>query len=66
MQIKCSVILNRMLGKLLSKDFIHKKEEITKQVVSTKLYAVGIKFRQAVDTGEKVIVEGYMFKSIQT
>ena len=55
-----------MLGKLLSKDFIHKKEEITKQVVSTKLYAVGIKFRQAVDTGEKVIVEGYMFKSIQT
>ena len=58
MQSKCSVILKQNVGKLpkaaseLSKDCPHKKEEITKQVVTTKLKAIGIKFRQAVDTGK--------------
>ena len=35
----------------LNKDYPHKKEEITKQDVTTKFKAVQIKFRQAVDNG---------------
>ena len=35
------------------KDFPHKKEEITKQVLTSKLKAIRLKYRQAVDTGRK-------------
>ena len=34
-----------------NKDYPHKKDELTKQVVTTKLKAVRMKYRQAVDTG---------------
>ena len=37
----------------IGKDYPHTKEEITKQAVSTKLKAVRLKYRQAVDTGRK-------------
>ena len=37
----------------MGKDFPHKKEEITKQAVTTKLKAVQLKYRQAVDSGQK-------------
>ena len=61
-QSKYSDILNRMLEEYLdtpeaaselSKDYPHKKEEITKQEVTTKLKAIRVNFRQAVDTGRK-------------
>ena len=35
------------------KDFPHKKEQITKQIVSSKLKAIRLKFRQAVDSGRR-------------
>ena len=35
------------------KDFPHKTEDITKQAVTTKLKAVRLKYRQAVDSGRK-------------
>ena len=35
------------------KDFPHKKEQITKQIVSSKLKSVRLKFRQAVDSGRR-------------
>ena len=42
----------------LNKDYPHKRSEITKQVLTTKLKAIRVKFRQAVDSGRKVgIVE---------
>jgi len=37
----------------LNKDFSHKRSEITKQILTTKLKAICIKFRQAVDLGRK-------------
>ena len=37
----------------IDKDYPHKKEEITKQVVSSKLKSVCLKYGQAVDTGKK-------------
>ena len=37
----------------LNKDYSHKRSEITKQVLMTKLKAIRIKFRQAVDTRRK-------------
>ena len=37
----------------LSKDYPHKRSEITKQVLTTKLKAIRVKFRQAVDSGRK-------------
>ena len=40
-------------AKDLNKDYPHKKTEITKQVLTTKLKAIRIKFRQAVDSGRK-------------
>ena len=35
------------------KDFPHKKEHITKQIVTAKLKAIRVKFRQAVDSGRR-------------
>ena len=35
------------------KDFLHKKEEITKHVLTSKLKAIRLKYCQAVDTGRK-------------
>jgi len=40
-----------MAASELNKDCPHKKEEITKQVPTTKLKVIRIKFRQAVDSG---------------
>ena len=37
----------------MGKDFPHKKEDTTKQAVTTKLKAVRLKYRQAVDSGQK-------------
>ena len=36
-----------------NKDYPHDRSEITKQVLTTKLKAIRIKFRQAVDSGRK-------------
>ena len=61
-QSKYSDILKRMLAELpasceeareLNKDYPHKKTDITKQVLTTKLKAIRIKYRQAVDSGRK-------------
>jgi len=61
-QSKYGDILERMLAeypatqeaaKELQKDYPHKKSEITKQVLTTKLKAIRIKFRQAVDSGRR-------------
>ena len=35
------------------KDFPHEKEQITKQIVTSKLKAIRVKFRQAVDSGKR-------------
>uniref|UniRef100_A0A1X7VSK3 Uncharacterized protein n=1 Tax=Amphimedon queenslandica TaxID=400682 RepID=A0A1X7VSK3_AMPQE len=35
------------------KDFLHKKEHVTKQIVTSKLQAVTTKYRQAVDSGRR-------------
>ena len=35
------------------KDFPHKKEHITKEIVTSKLKAIRVKFRQAVDSGRR-------------
>ena len=35
------------------RSFPHKKEEVTKQIVTSKLKAIRLKFRQAVDSGRK-------------
>jgi len=40
-------------AKELQKDYPHKKSDITKQIVTTKLKAIRIKFRRAVDLGRK-------------
>ena len=37
----------------LNKDYPHKRNEITKHVLMTKLKAICVKFRQAVDSGRK-------------
>ena len=37
----------------LAKNYPHAKEEITKQIVTTKLKAIRQKYRQAVDTGRR-------------
>ena len=61
-QSKYSDILKRMLtefpaspdeAKDLNKDYPHKKTDITKQVLTTKLKAIRVKYRQAVDSGQK-------------
>lgn len=40
-------------AKSIGKDFPHKKEEMTKIIITTKLKAVRSKFRAAVDSGRK-------------
>ena len=40
-------------AKELNKDYPHKKDELTKQVVTTKLKAIRIKYRKAVNSGRK-------------
>ena len=35
------------------KSFLYKKEEVTKQIVTSKLKPTRLKFRQAVDSGRK-------------
>ena len=40
-------------AKELNEDYPHKKGELTKQVVTTKLKAVRTKYRQAVNSGHK-------------
>ena len=35
------------------RSFPHKKEEVTKQIITSKLKAIRLKFRQAVDSGRK-------------
>lgn len=40
-------------AKELNKGYPHKKDEMTKQVVTTKLKASRIKYRKAVDSGRK-------------
>ena len=59
-QSKYSDICKRMVDELpetpdeakeLNKDYPHKKNELTKQVVTTKLKAIRTKYRQAVDSG---------------
>ena len=35
------------------KDYPHTKEQVTKQILSTKLKAIRLKYRQAVDSGRK-------------
>ena len=61
-QSKYSDILKRMLTELpaspdeakdLNKDYPHKKTDITKQVLTTKQKAIRVKYRQAVDLGQK-------------
>lgn len=41
------------IGNGLAKDYQHKKEEVTKQILTTKLKAIRQKFRQAVDSGRR-------------
>jgi len=61
-QSKYGDILEQMLAeypatqeaaKELQKDYSHKKSEITKQDLTTKLKAIRIMFRQAVDSGRR-------------
>ena len=61
-QSKYSDILKRLLTKLpatpeeakeLNKDYPHKKIDITKQILTTKLKAIRIKYQQAVNSGRK-------------
>ena len=61
-QSKYSDICKRMTDELpatpdeakeLNKDYPHNKDELTKQVVTTKLKAIRTKYRQAVDSGRK-------------
>ena len=40
-------------AKELNKDYPHKKEELTKPVVTTELKAIRMKYRLAVDSGRK-------------
>ena len=37
----------------IDKDYPHTKDEITKQILSTKLKSIRLKFRQAVDSGRR-------------
>ena len=37
----------------LTKDYPHTKDQITKQILTTKLKAIRLKFRQAIDSGRK-------------